>query len=55
MGNIEYATAFSEVVLPLISDFNPDLIIIACGFDAAVGEAMTSLSRKIPAVFIFSQ
>jgi len=34
MGNVEYAAAFSELVLPLLSAYKPDLILISCGFDA---------------------
>lgn len=40
MGNTEYAGAFAELVLPVMSDFNPDLIIIACGLDAAEGDLL---------------
>lgn len=40
MGNVEYAAAFSEVVLPLVCTFQPDLIIIGCGFDAAKGDLL---------------
>jgi hypothetical protein len=40
MGNVEYAAAFSEVVLPLLCTFLPDLIIVACGFDAAKGDLL---------------
>lgn len=38
MGDEEYAAAFSEVVLPLLYNFKPDLIIIACGLDAVQGD-----------------
>eukprot|EP00934_Nitzschia_sp_Nitz4_P006799 Nitzschia sp. Nitz4//scaffold21_size171442//93257//94718//NITZ4_002170-RA/size171442-processed-gene-0.54-mRNA-1//-1//CDS//3329542438//6789//frame0 len=40
MGDVEYATAFSDVVLPILSHFKPDLIIIACGLDAAEGDLL---------------
>lgn len=40
MGNVEYAAAFSEVVLPILCSFNPDLIMIACGLDAAEGDLL---------------
>jgi hypothetical protein len=40
MGNVEYAAAFRELVLPVLSSFNPDLIIIACGLDAAKGDLL---------------
>ena len=40
MGNVEYAAAFSEVVLPVLSCFGPDLIIIGAGYDAAKGDLL---------------
>ena len=40
MGNTHYAAAFSEAVLPVLSSFNPDLILVACGFDAAEGDLL---------------
>ena len=38
MGNTEYAIAFHALVLPILSAFNPDLIIVSCGFDAVCGD-----------------
>lgn len=40
MGNVEYAAAVSELVLPVIRNFQPDLIIVACGLDAAQGDLL---------------
>jgi len=40
MGNIEYAAAFSEVVLPVMRSFGPDLILVASGLDAAAGDLL---------------
>lgn len=40
MGNTEYAAAFSELVLPLINDYKPDLLLISCGLDAAMGDLL---------------
>lgn len=40
MTNVEYAAAFTEVVLPVISAFGPDLIIIGAGYDAAEGDLL---------------
>ena len=40
MGNTEYAAAFTEVVLPVLSAFDPDLLMIACGLDAAKGDLL---------------
>eukprot|EP00562_Extubocellulus_spinifer_P010993 CAMPEP_0178490926 /NCGR_PEP_ID=MMETSP0696-20121128/11142_1 /TAXON_ID=265572 /ORGANISM="Extubocellulus spinifer, Strain CCMP396" /LENGTH=712 /DNA_ID=CAMNT_0020118771 /DNA_START=149 /DNA_END=2287 /DNA_ORIENTATION=- len=38
VGNVEYAAAFSELILPLVSAFDPSLVMISCGFDAAEGD-----------------
>ncbi|XP_054163857.1 histone deacetylase 4-like isoform X2 [Oppia nitens] len=37
MGDAEYLAAFRSVVMPIARDFNPDLIMVACGFDSAQG------------------
>jgi acetoin utilization deacetylase AcuC-like enzyme len=38
MGDEEYAAAFSQMVLPVLNSFKPDLIMIACGLDAVQGD-----------------
>jgi hypothetical protein len=40
MGNTEYAAAFTELVLPVMEKFAPDLVLIACGADAAQGDLL---------------
>ncbi|KAJ5795323.1 Histone deacetylase class II [Penicillium paradoxum] len=40
MGDGDYMFAFQEVVLPIAQEFDPDLIIIAAGFDAAAGDVL---------------
>jgi hypothetical protein len=40
MCNLEYAAAFSELVLPALQAYQPDLILIACGLDAAKGDLL---------------
>ena len=40
MGNTEYAAAFHELILPLLVDFQPDMLIISCGLDAAMGDLL---------------
>lgn len=42
-GNEEYALAFETIVLPLVSSFSPDLIIVPIGFDAHYTELHTGL------------
>lgn len=40
MRNNDYAAAFYELILPLLVDYNPDLLIISCGLDAAMGDLL---------------
>lgn len=40
MGNTEYAAAFYELILPLLAEYQPDLLIISCGLDAAMGDLL---------------
>ena len=43
MGDTEYAIAFHKLVLPILNAFNPDLIIVSCGFDAACNDLIVSI------------
>lgn len=38
MGNGDYISAFTSVLIPIAYEYNPDLIIISAGFDAAEGD-----------------
>lgn len=40
MGDADYVYAFQQVVMPIATEFNPDLVIIAAGFDAAEGDML---------------
>ncbi|GAB1192418.1 hypothetical protein APSETT444_001609 [Aspergillus pseudonomiae] len=40
MGDGDYMYAFQQVVMPIAQEFNPDLVIVASGFDAAVGDEL---------------
>jgi histone deacetylase 6 len=40
MGDAEYLHAFQEVVIPIANEFNPDLVIVSAGFDAAEGDVL---------------
>uniref|UniRef100_A0A8C4R980 Histone deacetylase n=1 Tax=Eptatretus burgeri TaxID=7764 RepID=A0A8C4R980_EPTBU len=37
MGDPEYLAAFRMVLLPIAHDFDPDIVLISAGFDAAIG------------------
>lgn len=38
MGDIEYITAFQRIIMPIAYEFNPELVIVSAGFDAAIGD-----------------
>lgn len=40
MGDGDYIYAFDQVVLPVAREYNPDIILIASGFDAASGDVL---------------
>ncbi|KAG0324223.1 Histone deacetylase 4 [Dissophora globulifera] len=39
MGDVEYIAAFWYVLLPIARQFQPDLVVVSAGFDAADGHA----------------
>ncbi|CAG0901572.1 unnamed protein product, partial [Cyprideis torosa] len=40
MGDPEYIQAFLGTVLPICYEFNPELVLVSAGFDAAVGDPL---------------
>ncbi|KAM9896193.1 hypothetical protein OXX69_010749 [Metschnikowia pulcherrima] len=38
VGDADYMYAFHKIVLPIMSEFDPDLVIVSSGFDAADGD-----------------
>jgi histone deacetylase 6 len=40
MGDGEYMAAFQKIVMPIGQEFNPDLVVISAGFDAADGDEL---------------
>ena len=40
MGDGEYMAAFQKIVMPIAEEFNPDLVVISAGFDAADGDEL---------------
>ncbi|MGH0132979.1 UNVERIFIED_CONTAM: hypothetical protein FKN15_020897 [Acipenser sinensis] len=37
MGDVEYLMAFRAVVVPIATEFNPDVVLVSAGFDAVEG------------------
>ncbi|XP_035999577.1 histone deacetylase 6 isoform X1 [Fundulus heteroclitus] len=40
MGDSDYLAAFHHVVMPIATEFNPDLVLVSAGFDAARGDPL---------------
>ncbi|CCE93583.1 histone deacetylase HDA1 TDEL_0G02160 [Torulaspora delbrueckii] len=40
VGDAEYMLAFEQIVMPMAREFQPDLVIISSGFDAADGDTI---------------
>jgi histone deacetylase 6 len=40
MGDGDYMYAFQQVVMPIAQEFDPDLVVVAAGFDAAAGDEL---------------
>ncbi|KAF6268826.1 histone deacetylase 10 [Rhinolophus ferrumequinum] len=38
MGNADYVAAFLHVLLPVAFEFDPELVLVAAGFDSAIGD-----------------
>ena len=43
-GNGTYVAAFEQVVVPAVSAFAPDLIVVACGFDAGALDPLGAMT-----------
>lgn len=40
MGDTEYLAAFLNVVMPIAYEYNPELVFVSAGFDAAKGDPL---------------
>lgn len=49
MADCEYITAFQTFVMPLASQFEPQIVLVACGFDAARGHPTNFGGYKVSA------
>jgi acetoin utilization deacetylase AcuC-like enzyme len=43
MGDAEYAEAFRRILLPVAAEFEPDIVLVSAGFDAARGDPLGSM------------
>lgn len=44
MGDTEYLAAFTNIILPIAYEFNPQLVLVSAGFDAAKGDPLGGCS-----------
>ena len=40
LGNTEYRHVFDKMLYPMVLEFQPDIILISCGFDGAVHDPL---------------
>ncbi|XP_018353429.1 PREDICTED: histone deacetylase 4 isoform X4 [Trachymyrmex septentrionalis] len=52
MSDAEYLAAFRTIVMPIAKEFDPDIVIVSAGFDAAIGHPAPLGGYKVsPACF----
>ncbi|KAI6242834.1 Hist-deacetyl domain-containing protein [Aphelenchoides fujianensis] len=37
-GDFDYAALMHSIVLPVVGEWRPDIVLVSCGFDAAIGD-----------------
>lgn len=40
MGDTEYLAAFQQIIMPIAYQYDPQLVLVAAGFDAAQGDPL---------------
>lgn len=40
MGDMEYVLAFQHIIMPIAYEFDPQLVLVSAGFDAAIGDPL---------------
>ncbi|KAM0791687.1 hypothetical protein ACM66B_003961 [Microbotryomycetes sp. NB124-2] len=50
MGDADYIYAFQRVIMPIAYEFNPDIVLVSAGYDAAEGDTL-GLMKVTPAGF----
>ena len=43
-GDAEYGPVFDEVIVPILLEFDPDLILVSAGFDAHARDPLASMN-----------
>ncbi len=47
-GDIDYATIFDDIIVPIGKEYNPELILISCGFDIYKGDPLGAMEVTAP-------
>ncbi|XP_055626253.1 histone deacetylase 6 isoform X1 [Toxorhynchites rutilus septentrionalis] len=55
MGDQEYAAVFQQIILPIAYEFDPELVLISAGFDAAIGDPLGGCKVTPEAYGYFTQ
>lgn len=42
-GDLEYIYAFQQVVIPMLKEFQPEILVISSGFDSCLGDPLGNL------------
>ena len=53
MGDGDYLSAFHQVILPVAREYNPQLVIVSCGFDSGRDDPIAS-STLSPSLYPLS-
>ena len=40
MGDADYRDAFNDVIYPIVTSYKPDMVLVACGLDAAADDPL---------------
>lgn len=54
MGDMEYALAFQRIIMPIAYEFNPELVLVSAGFDAAIGDPLGGCKVSPEAYGVFT-
>lgn len=53
MGDTEYLAAFQQIIMPIAYQYDPQLVLVAAGFDAAQGDPLGGISTHSNSIVFF--
>lgn len=54
MGDGEYMSAFYQIVMPIASEYQPELVIVSSGFDSGEGDPLVLFSPLFSLPYSYS-